>query len=94
MKNKEKGLDYIGRRREIRNPDRLDSVYSQLCEIHKKSFPDMRLGQFMLNVLGWGNRTKRIDPFFPEDDKMIELMKEYANLNSVWYQGWDILNKK
>ena len=54
----------------------------------------MRLGQFMLNVLGWLNSTKRIDPFFPEDDKMIELIKEYANSNSVWYQGWDILNKK
>ena len=78
----------------MRNPDRLDSVYSQLCEIHKKSFPDMRLGQFMLNVLGWLNSTKRIDPFFPEDDKMIELIKEYANSDSVWYQGWDILNKK
>lgn len=31
----------------MRNPDRLDSVYSQLCEIQKKSFPDMRLGQFV-----------------------------------------------
>ena len=78
----------------IRDINRLDNFYSQLCEIHKKSFPDMRLGQFMLNVLGWLNSTKRIDPFFPEDDKMIELIKEYANSNSVWYQGWDVLNKK
>ena len=94
MKQKERLLKRRKRRRKIRNPERLDNFYSQLCEIHKKSFPDMRLGQFMLNVLGWLNSTKRIDPFFPEDDKMIELIKEYANSNSVWYQGWDVLNKK
>ena len=78
----------------MRNPDRLDSVYSQLCEIHKKSFPDMRLGQFLLNALGWINSTKKRDPFFPEEYEMLELFKEYANSNSMWYQGWDLLNKK
>ena len=78
----------------MRNPDRLDSVYSQLCEIHKKSFPDMRLGQqFLLNALGWINSTKKRDPFFPEEYEMLEMFKEYANSNSMWYQGWDLLNK-
>ena len=78
----------------MRNPERLDSVYLQLCEIHKKSFPDMRFGQLMMNFLGFVNSTKKRDPFFPEEDEMIELFKEYANANSMWYQGWDILNKK
>ena len=77
----------------MRNPERLDSVYLQLCEIHKKSFPDMRLGQFLLNALGWINSTKKRDPFFPEEDEMVELFKEYANSNSMWYQGSDLLNK-
>ena len=77
----------------MRNPERLDSVYLQLCEIHKKSFPDMRLGQFLLNTLGWISSTKKRDPFFPEEDEMVELFKEYANSNSKWYQGWDLLNK-
>ena len=77
----------------MRNPERLDSVYLQLCEIHKKSFPDMRLGQFLLNALGWINSTKKCDPFFPEEYEMLELFKEYANSNSMWYQGWDLLNK-
>lgn len=53
----------------------------------------MRMGQFLLNALGWINSTKKIDPFFLEEDKMIELFKEYANSNSMWYQGWDVLNK-
>lgn len=74
-----------------RKPERLDDFYSQICEIHKKSFPDMREGQFLLNALGWIHSTKKIDPFFPETDRMIELFKEYANSNSMWYQGRDIL---
>lgn len=53
----------------------------------------MRLGQFLLNALGWINRTKKRDPFFPEEDEMVELFKEYANSNSMWYQGWNLLNK-
>ena len=77
----------------MRNPDRLDLFYSQLCEIHKKSFPDMRLGQFLLNALGWINSTKNIDPFFPEENEMVNLFREYANSNSMQYQGWDVLNK-
>ena len=79
--------------RKIRNPERLDDFYSQLCEIHKKSFPDMREGQFLLNALGYINSTLKRDPFFPETEEMIELFKEYANSNSMWYQGWDVLNK-
>ena len=33
----------------MRKVERLDAIYAQLCEIHKKYFPDMRLGQFLLN---------------------------------------------
>ena len=77
----------------IRNPERLDNFYSQLCEIHKKSFPDMREGQFLLNALGYINSILKRDPFFPESEEMLELFKEYANSNSMWYQGWDLLNK-
>lgn len=78
----------------IRNPDRLDNFYSQLCEIHKKSFPDMREGQFLLNALGYINSTLHRDPFFPESSEMIDLFKQYANSNSMWYQGWDILGEE
>lgn len=77
----------------MRNPERLDKFYSELCEVHKRSFPNMREGQFLLNALGWINSTKRRDPFFPESEEMLELFKEYANANSMWYQGWDVLNK-
>lgn len=79
---------------DTRDPEKLDSFYTQLCEIHKKSFPDMRPGQFLLNALGYINSTLHRDPFFPESDELIELFKQYANSNSIWYQGWDVLNRK
>ena len=62
---------------------KIDNFYSQLCEIHKKSFPDMREGQFLLNALGYINSTLKRDPFFPESEEMLELFKEYANSNSM-----------
>ena len=77
----------------MRKVERLDKFYDELKEIHKKSFPDMRFGQLMMNFLGFVNSTKKRDPFFPEEDEIIELFKEYANANSMWYQGWDVLNK-
>ena len=92
MKQKEKLLKRGRRRRKIRNPERLDNFYSQFCEIHKKSFPDMREAQYMLNLLGWINSTKKRDPFFIETQEFLEYAKEYANSNSMLYQGWDLLN--
>ena len=77
----------------MRKVERLDKFYDELKEIHKKSFPDMRFGQLMMNFLGFVNSTKKRDPFFPESEEMLELFKEYANSNSMWYRGWDLLNK-
>lgn len=75
----------------MRDPDRLILSYAQLCEIHRTYFPDMREGQFLLNLLGWINSTKKRDPFFIESKEFLNLAKEYANANSPWYQGWDVL---
>lgn len=62
----------------IRNPERLDNFYSQLCEIHKKSFPDWRFGQLCSNLFGWLASEKKIDLFFPEEDQMLTYLKEYC----------------
>ena len=78
----------------IRDLEKLDSFYTQICEIHKKSFPDMRPGRFLLNALGYINSTLHRDPFFPDSDELIELFKQYANSNSMWYQGWSLLKKE
>jgi len=65
----------------MRDPNRLDSFYFQLREIHKTQFPDWRFGQLMSNFLGWVYSEKKIDPFFPEEDKMLEYFKEFAGVD-------------
>jgi hypothetical protein len=76
----------------MRDMERFDKVYAELAEIHKKYFPDMRLGQFLLNGLGWIQSVKKVDPFFPECEEIVKLFKEYAKCRSIWYHGWDVLN--
>ena len=68
----------LWRKREVRNPNRLDDFYRGLAEIHKKEFPDWRFGQFCCNFLGWLASAKGKDPFFPEEKEMIEFVREYA----------------
>lgn len=59
-----------------RDPERLEDFYSQLKEIHKRTFYDWRFGQFMCNFLGWVQAYKG-DIFFPEEDRMLQYLKEY-----------------
>lgn len=65
----------------MRNPNRLDNFYDTVKQIHKTKFPDWRFGQLMSNFLGWVYSEKKIDPFFPEEDKMLEYFKEFAGVD-------------
>ncbi len=63
----------------MRDINRLDKFYNELCEIHKKHFPMWRFGQMIVNVLAdWQAKTKR-DIFFPEEDEMIQIFRDYVN---------------
>lgn len=63
----------------MRDINRLDKFYDELKEIHKKHFPDWRVGQFLVNVLAdWQAKTKR-DIFFPEEDEIIQIFRDYVN---------------
>lgn len=62
----------------MRNPNRLDFFYEEFKKIHKESFPDLRFGQLISNFFGWIYSEKKRDIFFPEEDEMLELLKEYA----------------
>ena len=57
----------------MRNPNRLDVFYDELKRLHKENVPDWRFGQLLVNVLTWYNR----DPFYLEEDKMIDVFKRY-----------------
>lgn len=57
----------------MRNPDRIDKFCNELAKIWKENVPDWRFGQLMVNVLN----SMEKDPFFPEEDEMIEYFENY-----------------
>ena len=56
----------------MRDINRIDPFLKRLGDVWKQ-VPDWRFGQLMVNVLN----SLSIDPFFPEDDKMIDLIEDY-----------------
>ena len=64
----------------MRDPNRLDSFYNTMRKIHRKTFPDWRVGQLMSNFFGWLYSEKKIDLFFPEEDEMLKYFKEFAGV--------------
>lgn len=64
----------------MRDINRIDKFCDELKECWKQ-YPDQRFGQFMCNALGFVAGEKHIDPFFPEEDKMMEYLKEYCGLD-------------
>ena len=63
----------------MRDKNRLKNFYQELQDIHMNNFPDWRVGQMIVNVLAdWQAKTGR-DIFFPEEDEMIQIFKDYVN---------------
>lgn len=67
----------------MRDPNRLYDFYKELNRIHVEYFPDWRFGQLMVNFFDWFY-DKVGDPFFPEENEMIKLLREYATGNSAY----------
>ena len=57
----------------MRDQNRIDNILQQLAEIWKQ-YPDLRLGQLLLNVLG--------DPalYYIEDQALIDYLRNYYRL--------------
>lgn len=70
----------------MRNKDRLDSFYSDICKCHKKYFPDWRFGQLISQFFGWLYQTKGTDCFFPEEEDMLEFFKDFCKQTSPFYR--------
>lgn len=68
----------------MRDVKRLDKFYDELREVHTKSFPDWRFGQLMFNFI-----SECGDPFYWEEDKFIEEIKNYANKCSHYWH-WEV----
>lgn len=56
-----------------RDPKRIKPFLNELGNLWEKECPDWRFGQLMMNVFG----TMGEDPFFPEEDDMLEYFKEF-----------------
>ena len=65
----------------MRDPKRIDEFCKRL-KAAWSTVPDWRFGQLMMNALGEMANTGR-DPFFPEDDEMIEWIEQYLKKNMV-----------
>ena len=61
----------------MRNADRLDYMYDEMCRLHKKYIPDWRFGQLCSNFFGWLMHVQGRDLFFPEEDEMLKWFKMY-----------------
>lgn len=62
----------------MRDPKRLDKFYDEFKAIHQESFPDWRYLQLMINFFGWIYEKTKTDGFFLEEDKALELFREFA----------------
>ena len=65
----------------MRDVGRMEPFSAKLIDCWSE-YPDWRFGQFICNFFGWLVSEKGIDPFFPEEDKMAELLDEYKQLNA------------
>ena len=60
----------------MRDPDRIQRFCNELAVLWS-NVPDWRFGQLLSNVLGdWQGKNHR-DIFFPEDDEMIQIFRDY-----------------
>lgn len=63
----------------MRNPDRLDSVYAIMCELHKKYLPDWRMMQLISNFMSWHYDKYKTDGFYLEEDDFIDRFVEFCD---------------
>lgn len=61
----------------MRSLKRIDIFTDELNQLWKEKAGDWRFGQLMLNFLGWIYSEKGRDPFFVEEEQMLEYLKEF-----------------
>jgi len=64
-----------------RDANRIRPFLNRLATCWEK-VPDWRFGQLMMNVLGEMSSNGR-DPFFPEEDEMIQFFEDYFKRNKI-----------
>lgn len=67
----------------MRDPNRIDKFCGRLAKAWK-NVPDWRFGQLMSNLLSEYYEQTKLDPFFPEDDEMIEFIEKFTACNTPY----------
>lgn len=65
----------------MRDPKRIDKFCRQLASMWKM-VPDWRFGQLIFNAFS----EMKMDPFYKEDDDMLEYLENYIKKNSPYYK--------
>lgn len=60
----------------MRDKKRIKKFCNELADIWENNCPNWRFGQMICNIFG-EIASNRIDPFFPEEDVMINYFKNY-----------------
>ena len=63
----------------MRNVNRIRPFCNALANIWEENVPQWRFGQLICNVFGQMAGDGR-DPFFPEEDEMLEYFQNYFNV--------------
>lgn len=59
----------------MRDPSRIRKFCNQLADLWERNVPDWRFGQLICNV--FGELASKKDPFFPEEEEMMQFFKDY-----------------
>lgn len=65
----------------MRDPNRISNFCNILAEYWEKYIPDWRFTQFMSNFFGFIYGETKRDPFYMEDDEIIEYLQIYFKEN-------------
>ena len=57
----------------MRDPDRIETILSEIAEVWKK-YPDLRLGQLLLNT------TSETMLYYYEDEDLVKRVKEHYEI--------------
>ncbi len=64
----------------MRDPNRLDNIYTTILQFHKTTMPDVRIGQLFINFERWCKLVKNVhDIIYIEDEEVLLDFKEYSN---------------
>ena len=66
----------------MRDPKRIDKFCDELKIVWKR-LPDWRFGQLMMNLLGEYQAVTGRDPFFPEEDEMLDFFRGFVGLQPL-----------